>query len=263
VGCVDQQPSGEPEVGDKGRQQQEPGDKSVVSGEEEEQGRVDNVSASCEQHGNTKVAREDSPHGDACSEQDHVHTSKDLLGVVSVLVDNQQQVGNLGSNRRHVVGVEVILDNLVKRTVRVQQDSGTDQEDDVGGTNSLLNNLEGTDGDSGGGVDTGSNNDQTKSDSNDNINDADNQLEEDSGLEHEHALGDFIGSLLGKLPLNEDPSNSDGGVNGANDRHSGEDTGGEGGPSKTLSSLFELLAFFFVGGIGFRHLDELLIGRHD
>lgn len=64
-------------MGDKAGRQQDPGDKAVVSGEEEEQGGVDDVSDSGEPHGHTKVTREDSPQADARSEHDHVHTSKD------------------------------------------------------------------------------------------------------------------------------------------------------------------------------------------
>ena len=64
-------------MGDKAGRQQDPGDKTVVSREEEEQGGVDDVSDSREPHRHTKVTREDSPHADARSEHDHVHTSKD------------------------------------------------------------------------------------------------------------------------------------------------------------------------------------------
>ena len=76
VGSVDQQPSGEPEVGDEAREQQEPGDKSVISREEHEQAGVNDVTDSGNPHGNSKVTREDSPHADASSEQEHVHASE-------------------------------------------------------------------------------------------------------------------------------------------------------------------------------------------
>ena len=77
VGRVDQQPSREPEVGDEGGQQQEPGDESVVSGEEEEEGGVEDVSDTGEPHGHSEVAGEDSPHADAPSKHDHEHASED------------------------------------------------------------------------------------------------------------------------------------------------------------------------------------------
>lgn len=263
VGRVDQQPSGEPEVDGKGGQQQGPGDEAVVSREEEVQAGVDNVTNSGNPHGHTKVAREDSPQADGSSEQDHEHTSKDLLEVESVLVDDQKQVGKLGSDRRHVVRVEVFLDNFVKRAAAIQQESGTNQEDDVGGADCLLDNLEGTDGDSGSGVDTGSDHDKTKGDSDDNVNDADEDFEEDAHLEGGHVLGDLVGGLFGLEPFNQDPSDSDGGVDGGDDGDSREDTGGQGRSSEALSSLLELLAFLVVGGFGIRHLDELIFGRHD
>lgn len=76
VRSVDQQPSGEPEVGDEGREQQEPGDKSVISREEHEQAGVDDVTDSGNPHGHAEVTREDSPHADASSEQEHVHASE-------------------------------------------------------------------------------------------------------------------------------------------------------------------------------------------
>lgn len=263
MGCVDQQPSGEPEVGDKAGRQQDPGDKTVVSREEEEQGGVDDVSDSREPHRHTKVTREDSPHADARSEHDHVHTSKDLLKVVSVLVDQQKHVGKLGSDGRHVVRVEVLLDDLVHRAACVQQESGTDQEDDVGGADGLLDDLEGTDGNRGGWVDTGTDHDKTEGDTDDDVDDADNEFEENSDLEHSNALGDFIRSLFGLLPFDEDPSDGDGGVDGADDGDDCKNTGRQGGTSEALSSLLEFLAFLFVDGFGIRHLDELIVGRHD
>lgn len=65
---------------EEGREQQEPRDKSIVSREEEEQARVDNVTNSSGPHGHSKVAREDSPHTDASSKQDHVHSSENCGG---------------------------------------------------------------------------------------------------------------------------------------------------------------------------------------
>jgi hypothetical protein len=258
VRSVDQQPSGQPEVGEEGGEQQGPGDESIVSREEKVQARVDNVANSGNPHGHSKVTREDTPQGDASSEHDHVHASEDLLGVVSVLVDQQQQVGKLGSDRRHVIRVEVLLDNFVDRAGSIQQESGTDQEDDVGGADGLLDNLEGTDGDSSGGVDTGSDHDKTKGDTDNDINNADDKFEEGSDLEGGHVLGDFVGGLLGLKPFNKDPSDSDGVVDAADDRDDGEDTGDQSSPSEALSSCLELLALLFVDGFGIRHLDELI-----
>ena len=185
-----------------------------------------------------------------------------LLEVESVLVDQQEQVGNLGSDRRHVVGVEVLLDDLVGRAADVQQESGTDQEDEVGGADGLLADLEGTDGDSSGGVNTGADHDETKGDTDDNIDDADNEFEEDTNLVDSHVLGDVVGGLLGLLPFNKDPSDGDGSVDGGKDGDHSKDTGGQGGASKALSSGLELLALLFVDGFGVRHLDELIVG-HD
>lgn len=258
---VDQQPSREPEVSDKSREQQEPRNDSIISRDEEEQARVDDVTNSSSPHGHSKVTREDSPHADASSEHDHVHASKDLLEVESVLVDQQEQVRKLGSDRRQVVRVEVLLDNIIDRALVVQQESSTNQEDHVGGTDGLLNDLEGTDGDSGGWVDTSADHDETKSDTDDDINDADNKLEEDSNLVDSHVLGDFVGGLLGLLPFNKNPSDGDGSVDGGKDGDHSEDTGGQGGASETLSTGLELLALLFVDGFGVRHLDELI--RHD
>ena len=85
MGCVDQQPSGEPEVSDKSGNQQQPGDETVVTGPEEEQARVESVSASGEAHGNTQVTREDSPQANGESEGEHVNTSKDYFVVVVVV----------------------------------------------------------------------------------------------------------------------------------------------------------------------------------
>lgn len=186
-----------------------------------------------------------------------------MLEVESVLVDDQKQVGKLGSDRRHVVRVEVFLDNVVKRAAGIQQKSGTNQEDDVGGADSLLDNLEGADGDRGSGVDTGSDHDKTKGDTDNNINDADEDFEEDANLEGAHVLGDLVCGLFGLKPFDQDPSDSDGGVDGGDDGDSREDTGGQGRSSEALSSLLELLAFLVVGGFGIRHLDELIVGRHD
>mmetsp|Transcript_3497 Transcript_3497/g.8328 ORF Transcript_3497/g.8328 Transcript_3497/m.8328 type:complete len:376 (-) Transcript_3497:81-1208(-) len=263
VRSVDQQPSSEPEVGDEAREQQEPGDKSVISREEHEQAGVDNVTDSGNPHRDSKITREDSPHADASSEHEHVHASENLLKVESVLVDQQEQVGNLGSDRRHVVGVEVLLDDLVGRAADVQQESGTDQEDEVGGADGLLADLKGTDGDSSGGVDTGADHDETKGDTDDNIDDADNEFEEDTDLVDGHVLGDVVGGLLGLLPFNKNPSDGDGSVDGGKDGDHSKDTGGQGGTSKALSSGLELLALLFVDGFGVRHLDELIAGRHD
>lgn len=177
------------------------------------------------------------------------------------MVDQQEQVRNLGSDRRHVVGVEVLLDNIVDGALVVQQESGTDQEDQVGGTDGLLDNLEGTDGDSSGGVDTGTDHDKTKGDTDDNIDDADNKFEEDSDLVDGHVLGDIVGGLLGLVPFNKDPSDGDGGVDGSNDGDNSEDTGGQGGASKALSTGLKLLALLFVDSFGVRHLDKLI--SHD
>ena len=179
------------------------------------------------------------------------------------MVDQQKQIGKLGSDGRHVVRVEVLLDNLVHWAALVQQESGTDQEDDVGGADGLLDDLEGTDGNRGGGVDTGTNDDKTEGDTDDDIDDADDEFEEHSDLEHNHALANFIRGLFGLLPFDEHPSHGDGGVDGADDGDDRENTGRQGGPSEALSSLLELLAFLFVDGFGIRHLDELIVGRHD
>jgi len=184
-----------------------------------------------------------------------------LLEVESVLVNQQEQVRKLGSDRRHVVGVEVLLDNVVDRVVVVQQESSTDQEDHVGGTDGLLDDLESTDGDGSGGVDTGADHDKTKGNTDDNIDDADNKFEEDSDLVDGHVLGDFVGGLLGFGPFNKNPSDGDGGVDGGKDGDNGEDTGGQCGASKALSTGLKLLALLLVDGFGVRHLDKLI--SHD
>ncbi|VEU44220.1 unnamed protein product [Pseudo-nitzschia multistriata] len=77
VRCVDQQPSGKPEVGGKGREQQQPRDDTIVTGEEEVQARVDSVSDSSEAHGVTHVTREDTPQDDGESKEEHVDTAED------------------------------------------------------------------------------------------------------------------------------------------------------------------------------------------
>lgn len=217
VGGVDQQPSGEPEVGDEGGQQQQPGNKSIVSREEKVQGSVTHVTDSGEPHGNTQVTREDSPHADARPEEEHVHASENLLKVVSVLVEHQEQVGKLGSDRRHVVRVEVLLDDFVERTGAIQQKPGSDQEADVSGAHCLLDDLEGAESDGGCGVNTGTDQDETQSDTDDGVNNADNNVEEDSELEDGHALGDFISGLFRLQPFDENPSDSNSGVDGTKD----------------------------------------------
>jgi len=80
VRCVDQQPSGEPEVGDEGGNQQSPGDKTIVSREEEVQARVHDVTDTGNPHGVTQVAREDTPHADGDTKHEHVNTAKDCEG---------------------------------------------------------------------------------------------------------------------------------------------------------------------------------------
>lgn len=259
---VNQQPSGEPEVGYEGREQQQPGDQAVVSRVEEEQTGVGDVTDTSNKHGHTKVARENSPHADAGSEHEHVHTSEDLLEVVSVLVNQQQKVGKLGADRGHVVGVEVLLEGFVEWTAGVQQKTSSYQEYDVGSVDGLLNNLEGADGHSSGGVDTGTNHDETEGDSNHDVDDANNQFQEDSKLEIKHTLRDLVGGFFGLLPLNQDPADSDGGVDGTEDGDDRENTGGQGSPSKALSPFLELLALILVLGFGIRHFNKLILGRH-
>jgi len=258
VRSVDQQPSGEPEVGDEGRHQQQPGDDSVVSRPEEVQAGVDSVADSSKAHGVSHVARENSPQDNGESEKEHVNTSEDLLHVVSVLVHQQKHVRDLGSDRRHVVGVEVLLDDVIDGAARVQQEAGGDQEDDVGSTDGLLNNLEGADGHGGSGVNTGTDQDETQGHTDDNIDDADNKVKEDSNLEHWKGFSDFVHGLLRLLPFDKNPSHGNGGVDGTKDGDDSEDTSGEGGSSEATSSLLKLLALLLKDGLGIRHLDELV-----
>jgi len=127
-----------------------------------------------------------------------------------------------------------------------------------------LDYLEGTESDSGGGVDTGTDQDKTQGDTDNDINNTDNNVEEDSDLEDGHVARDFVSGLFGLDPVDEDPSDSDGGVDGTEDGDHHENTRGEGGPAKALSSFFQLFALIVVDGFGIRHLDELVIlfGRH-
>ena len=78
VGGVDQQPSGEPKVGDEGGHQQQPGNNSIVTGPEEEQARVDSVSESGEAHGESHVAREHTPQDNGETEEEHEDTSENF-----------------------------------------------------------------------------------------------------------------------------------------------------------------------------------------
>jgi len=113
VWCVNQQPSCEPEVGDEGGKEEQPGDNSFVTGPEKEQAGVNSVTESSEGHGVSHVTREDTPQKDSGSEKEQEDTSEDLLEEESVSVHQQKKVGKLSSDRRKVVGVEVLLDDFV------------------------------------------------------------------------------------------------------------------------------------------------------
>jgi len=181
------------------------------------------------------------------------------------LVDQQKQVGNLGSDGRHVVGVEILLDDFGNGAVGVQQEVGSDQKDDVCGANGLLYNLEGNDGNSCCRIDTGTDHDETQSHTDDNVQDANNDIEENSDFEHEQGFRDFVHGLLGLLPFDKDPPDRDGSVDSTEDADDREDTSREGGSSKAFSALLQLLALVIEDGLGFRHLYELIcvFGRHD
>jgi len=137
----------------------------------------------------------------------------------------------LSADRRQIVGVKVLLYDLVERATLIQQDRSTDQEDNIGGTDSLLNNLKGADGHGCSGVNASTDNDETKSHTDNDINNADDEFQEDSELETGHSLGNFICCLLGLLPFNEDPTHGNGSVNGSDNGDDGEDTGSQSGPS--------------------------------
>lgn len=181
-----------------------------------------------------------------------------LHEVVSVLVEHQEHVRDLGTDRGHVVGVKVLLDDLVDGKAFVQHESGRNGEKNVGSVDGLLDELEGDEDGGGGGVDSGTDQDQSHQDTDQGIANNDDDISGDSKLVHGDPFGDLVGGLLRQLPFDEDPSHGDGGVDGADDGDDGEDTGGQGGTTEALSSLFQLLHLLLVHGLLIRHLDELL-----
>ena len=189
-----------------------------------------------------------------------------LHKVVTVLAEHQEHVRDLSSNRRHVVGVKVLLDDLKDRKVFVQHEGSSDGEKNIGSVDSLLDDLEGDQDGRSGRVDSSTDQDQTKEDTNQSITDDNGDISDDSELESSHVLGDFVGGLFRLLPFDKNPSHGDSGVDGADDGKHGEDTGCQSGTTKTLSSLLQLLHLFLVHGFLIRHLDELLVrlsfGRH-
>lgn len=93
--------------------------------------------------------------------------------VVSVLVEHQEHVSDLSSDRRHVVRVKILLDDLGDRKVFVQEESGSDGEKNVGSVDGLLDQLESDEDGRGGRVDSGADQDQTKQDTDHSVTDND------------------------------------------------------------------------------------------
>lgn len=263
--CVDQQPSSKPEVRDETRKEQQGrDDASIITRPEEEQAGVKSVTNTGEAQGVSHVTREDTPQANSRSKKEHEDTSEDLGKVESILVDQQKHVRDLSSNRRKVVGVEVLLDNFRESTICVDQHAGDDCENNVGGGDGLLDNLESAESDSRSGVYSSTDKDKTQGDTDNNINDGNDDVEENTDFESRNVGCNFVSSFFGLLPFEKNPSDSNGGVDAAENGNNHQDTRRKGGSSEALSSLLQLVALIMVDGLGIRHLDELvrLFGRH-
>ena len=160
--------------------------------------------------------------------------SKDM----TVLVQQEQQPRNLGTNGRHVVRVEVVLDGAVKREAFVHQENSTNQEDDVESHDSLLKELE-DDNDGGGSwVDSSTDQDQTEQKTNNGINNSDGSVGKDTQLEQANFISDVVHGLFRLIPFNEDPPDGDGGVDHANNGNGLHDSSNQSRSAKTTSFLF-------------------------
>ena len=180
----------------------------------------------------------------------------------SVLVHQKHDIRDLRSDRRHVVRVEVVLDGRVNAKLVIHHDGGDEHEDDVDNHDSLLDDLEDDDQGRSGGVDSGANQDQTDQDTDHGFGNGSNSIRDNSKLEQSHVLAELVSSFLGLLPLNEDPSDGNGGVDHAQNGDGLEDTGRQGCTSKTSSSLLHQNNAFLVDGFFITHLNELLIFGH-
>lgn len=192
------------------------------------------------------------------SHDSHVLYILTLHEVVSVLVEHQEHVGDLSSDRWHVVRVEILLDGTGDRKVFIQQKSGSDSEKDVGTVDCLLDDLEGDDDGRSRRVDSGTDQDQTEQDTDKSIADNDGDISSDTELVGGDTFRDLVSGLFRLLPFDEYPSYSDGGVDGTDDRDDGENTGSQRSTTKTLSSFLKFLYLFLPDGFFIRHLDELL-----
>lgn len=177
----------------------------------------------------------------------------------SVLVQQQHDVRDLSSDGGHVVGVEVVLDGLVNGEVFINHDEGDEHEHARDSHDGLLKDLEDDDQRRSGGVDSGTDQDQTDKNTNHGVGDSRKTVSEKSNLEHSHVLRDLVNSLLGLLPFDKDPSDGDGGVDHAHNGDGLKDTSSQSGTSKAASSLFHEGDALLVDGLLIAHLNELLI----
>lgn len=148
------------------------------------------------------------------------------------------------------------MDNGVNGQVFIQKHSGSQHEKDVGSVDGLLQELEDDQNGGCGGVDTGSNQDETKQGTDKGVADNDHGVAEDAPLESSHGLGNLVGRSLRLQGLNEQPSDRDGGVNGTHNGDKRKDASCQSGTTQTLSPLFKLLDLLLVGGFLVRHLNE-------
>jgi len=179
----------------------------------------------------------------------------------SVLVQQQHHVGNLVSNRGHVVGVESVLDSLVDRQIVVNHNTSNHHEDNVEGHDGLFKDLEDDDAGRGGGVHTGTDQDQTDKDTDQGIRNGGKTIRQKSKLEQTHGFSNSVHGSVRFLPFNEDPSDSNGRVDQGDDANSLEDTGSQGGSSKTTSTLLHESYTLLVDSFFIRHLKELLVSH--
>jgi hypothetical protein len=185
-----------------------------------------------------------------------------LCEVVSVLIEHQKKVCDLCTDGWHVIRVEVLLDDAVHGEFFVQEHTGGDHEEDVGTVDGLLQDLEYNKDGGCGGVDSGTDQDQTKEGTDQSVGDNDDGITEDTPLVRSHRLGDLVCGTFRLEGFDEDPSDRDSGVDGADDRDEGKNTCCQCSTTKPLSSLLELLNLLLVDGFFIRHLHKFFLGRH-
>ena len=179
----------------------------------------------------------------------------------TVLVQQQHDIRDLSPDRRHVVRVEVVLNRLVDGQVVVNHNANNHHEYNVERHNGLLENLEDDDAGGSGGVDSGTDQNQTDKDTNQGIGNGGKAVRQKPNFEHPHVLGNGVNGSFRFLPLNEDPTNGNGGVDHANDGDGLEDTGSQRSSSKTTPSLLHESHTLLVDSLFIGHLNELLVSH--